>query len=341
MNAVMPRDPPTGDAMRVLNPWQHHFPLVAEPYADLARATGESVSWVLAQLEQAQRSGALSRIGGVFAAQAGGAALLAAMCVPADRLESVAAQVSAHPGVNHNYEREADYNLWFVMTARCPVSLEDALQRIERETGLAVLRLRMIKPYRIDLGFDMTCAPQVRRARMAKASHATPSPIEVADQPLAALVEEGLPLVERPFQVWANALGRSESSVIRTLSMWLSQGSLRRFGTVVRHHEMGFGANAMTVFDVPDAVVDVHGERLAQCPGVTLAYRRERAPEWPFNLYCMVHGRARDEVLQLIDALTTTCGLTDLPRQVLFSRQRFKQVGARRFRSSTVEAHHA
>jgi DNA-binding Lrp family transcriptional regulator len=339
MNAVMPRDTPTGDVMRVLNPWQHHFPLVAEPYADLARATGESVSWVLAQLEQAQRSGALSRIGGVFAAQAGGAALLAAMCVSADRLESVAAQ--AHPGVNHNYEREADYNLWFVMTARCPASLEAALQRIERETGLAVLRLRMIKPYRIDLGFDMTCAPQGRLARMAKASHASPSPIEVADQPLAALVEEGLPLVERPFQVWANALGRSESSVLSTLSTWLSQGSLRRFGTVVRHHEMGFGANAMTVFDVPDAVVDVHGERLAQCPGVTLAYRRERAPEWPFNLYCMVHGRARDEVLQLIDALTTTCGLTDMSRQVLFSRQRFKQVGARRFRSSSVEAHHA
>ena len=105
MNAVMPRDPPTGDVMRVLNPWQHHFPLVAEPYADLARATGESVSWVLAQLEQAQRSGALSRIGGVFATQAGGAALLAAMCVPADRLESVAAQVSAHPGVNHKIGR--------------------------------------------------------------------------------------------------------------------------------------------------------------------------------------------------------------------------------------------
>lgn len=329
----------TAEVMRVLNPWQHRFPLVAEPYADLARATGESVGWVLAQLEQAQRSGALSRIGGVFAAQAGGAALLAAMRVPVDRLESVAAQVSAYPGVNHNYEREADFNLWFVMTARCPMSLEDALQRIERETDLQVLRMRMIKPYRIDLGFDMTCSPQARMAGTACASQA--APIEAMDQPLAALVEEGLPLVERPFEVWAQALGRSESSVLNTLMTWLSQGTLRRFGMVVRHHEMGFGANAMTVFDVPDAVVDVHGERLAQCPGVTLAYRRERAPQWSFNLYCMVHGRAREEVLQLIDALTHTCGLADMPRQVLFSRKRFKQVGARRFRSSPIEVQHA
>jgi DNA-binding Lrp family transcriptional regulator len=332
---------PTVDVMRLLNPWQHHFPLVAEPYADLARVTGESVGWVLAQLEEALRSGALSRIGGVFSAQAGGAALLAAMRVPLERLEAVAAQVSAHLGVNHNYEREADYNLWFVMTARCPQSLEESLQRIERETGLQVLRLRMIKPYRIDLGFDLTCAPQARLARSSRASQALPSPIAAIDQPLAALVEEGLPLVERPFQVWADALGRSESSVLTTLATWVAQGTLRRFGTVVRHHELGFGANAMTVFDVPDAVVDVHGERLSQCPGVTLAYRRERATEWPFNLYCMVHGREREEVLQLIDALTHTCGLTGMARQVLFSRQRFKQVGGRRFRSIPEEAHHA
>lgn len=324
--------------MRLLNPWQHHFPLVTEPFAHLAREMGDSVAWVLMQLQQAQCAGALSRIGGVFAPEAGGAALLAAMRVPREQLTAVAAQVSAHPGVNHNYEREADYNLWFVITAACPHSLEAALQQVECETGLSALRLRMVKSYRIDLGFDMT---QPLGHRSARASHAAPAPMQPQDKPLAALVEAGLPLVERPFRVWAHTLGRTESSVLHTLSTWLSQGTLRRFGMVVRHHEMGFDANAMTVFDVPDPLIDACGERLARHPGVTLAYRRERATGWPFNLYCMVHGRERADVEQLIEALTRACGLEALPRQVLFSRRRFKQVGARRFRSEVPEVHHA
>jgi len=156
--------------MRVLNPWQHHFPLVPEPYAELAQVLDEPVPKVLALLAQAQRTGALSRIGGVFAPEAGGAALLAAMRVPSHRLEAVAAQVSSHPGVNHNYEREGDYNLWFVMTARCRDSLEQALQWVERHTGLSVLRLRMLKSYRIDLGFDMTRSLVLRLGQSSQGS---------------------------------------------------------------------------------------------------------------------------------------------------------------------------
>ena len=338
MNRVI-SDPAARDtAMRVLNPWQHHFPLVSQPFDALAREIQESEAWVMTRLQQAQQDGVLSRIGGVFAPEAGGAALLAAMRVPQDRLTEVAARVSAHPGVNHNYEREASYNLWFVITSEDPDSLEAAVQALECDTGLPVLRLRMRKSYRIDLGFDMTLPLALRQAR---ASHAAAQPVRWQDRPLAALVEEGLPWVARPYEVWARQLGSTESEVLHTLSNWLAQGTLRRFGMVVRHHEMGFGANAMTVFDVPDELIDACGDRLARHPGVTLAYQRERATSWPFNLYCMVHGRERDDVMQVIEALTQTCGLQAMNRQVLFSRRRFKQVGARRFRPSMLVNPHA
>ena len=117
------------------------------------------------------------------------------------------------------------------------------------------------------------------------------------------------------------------------LQRWLDAGTLSRFGVVVRHHEFGFDANAMTVFDVPDDLVDARGAALACADGVTLAYRRVRAPEWRYNLYCMVHGRDRDAVLAVIARLTESCGLADYPRRVLFSRRRFKQTGPRRFRA--------
>jgi hypothetical protein len=88
----------------------------------------------------------------------------------------------------------------------------------------------------------------------------------------------------------------------------------------------------MTVFDVPDERVDACGAALARVPGVTLAYRRERASGWPYNLYCMVHGRDRQAVMGVLAEAIGPCGLADCPRSVLFSRRRFKQTGARRFR---------
>ena len=315
--------------LALLNPWQRDFPLVREPFAHIGATLGLSATEVLDGYARLQHEGALSRIGGIFAGNAGGAALLAAMAVPPERLDAVAALVSSHPGVNHNYQREHRHNLWFVMTGHDDAAVRSAMASLEEATGLSALQLRMQRAYRIDLGFDLrsSTAP----APMTAALDATP--VAEADRPLAALLEAGLPLVPRPFDDWAQALGRTPASVLVTLQQWLDQGTLRRIGAIVRHHELGFDANAMTVFDIPDAAVDRCGEALAREVGVTLAYRRERAPGWPYNLYCMVHGRDRTEVLEVIARATGNAGLAHYPHEVLFSCRRFKQTGPRRFRT--------
>ena len=125
-------------------------------------------------------------------------------------------------------------------------------------------------------------------------------------------------------------------------SRWLDQGTLRRFGLIVRHHELGFDANAMAVFDVPDTLVDLLGPRLAAQAGITLCYCRERAPGWPYNLYGMVHGRDRDSVQAALGAAVREAGLSAWPSEVLFSWRRYKQTGARRFRDlPALEVSHA
>ena len=318
--------------LALLNPWQHGFPLQREPFALIAAQLGLSVPDVLAGFATLQRDGSLSRIGGVFGPGAGGAALLAAMAVPAERMQAVAAIVSAHPGVNHNYEREHALNLWFVMTGRDAEAVEQSMQSLEQATGLTALRLRMQRAYRIDLGFDL----RHRTACHAMRAGRRGAPIDRADLPLAALVEDGLPLIARPYDAWAEALNRTSAAVLATLQHWLDGGTLKRFGTIVRLHELGFDANAMTVFDVADAQVDACGEALAREPGVTLAYRRERGAGWPYNLYCMVHGRDRAAVHEVLDRVIARSGLAAYPHAVLFSRQRFKQTGARRFRDLPI-----
>lgn len=315
--------------LALLNPWQRGFPLVREPFAHIAGTLGMSADEVLAGYGRLQSDGALSRIGGVFAGNAGGAALLAAMAVPPERLDAVAAVISSHPGVNHNYQREHTNNLWFVMTGHNDDAVRSAMQSLEEATGLRALQLRMQRAYRIDLGFDLRSST----APMPMTATPDAAPVTEADRPLAALLEDGLPLTPRPFDDWAQVLGRTPASVLHTLQQWLDQGTLRRIGAIVRHHELGFDANAMTVFNIPDAQVDACGEALARVPGVTLAYRRERGDGWPYNLYCMVHGRDRAAVLDVIAGAVAGAGLAQYPHEVLFSCRRFKQTGPRRFRA--------
>lgn len=317
--------------LRLLNDWQHGFPLCRDPFGVLAAQTGLEREQVLAALRRAQDDGRISRIGGVFAHGSGGDAMLAAMAMPAHRIDDVAATVSAHPGVNHNYLREHHHNLWFVMTGADREAVEAGVSGLERATGLRALRLRMLRPYRIDLGFDLGGDTAHRPMRAAPGLPAA-APLAAGQWPLARRVEAGLPLVERPYAAWAEELGTDEDSVTERIGQWLAEGRLKRFGVVVRHHELGFAANAMTVFDVPNDCVDACGQALAEQAGVTLAYRRTRAEGWPYNLYAMVHGTHRDAVTAVIERVTHAAGLAPFPREVLFSTRRFKQTGARRFR---------
>lgn len=323
---------------RLLNDWQRGFPLQPEPFARLAEALGLDGAQVLRRLARLQAVGACSRIGGVWAAGAGGASMLCAYAVPPQRLHAVAAQVSALPGVNHNYEREHSINLWFVLTAPGPEALQAQLDALDAATGLRALRLPMLRPYRIDLGFDMGVDLHRRLAGAGVRTHRVGPPVAAADRDLAAWLEGGLPLVAQPYAQAAAATGRSQAQVLATLQRWLDAGTLRRLGVVVRHHELGFACNAMAVWDVPDAQVDGLGERLALQPGVTLCYRRRRDAGWPFNLYAMVHGRSRDEVCAALRDASRVTGLDLFAHQHLFSLRRFKQQGARLFAAATAAA---
>ncbi len=152
--------------------------------------------------------------------------------------------------------------------------------------------------------------------------------LSLEDLRLIAALQEGLPLVPRPYLEIARRCGLTEERVLRRLGEWLEDGTLKRLGIVVRHHELGFRANAMVVWDIPDEAVDEVGRRLARRAEVTLCYRRPRRPRWPYNLFCMIHGRDRDRVEAAVARLCAEEGL-DYPKAVLFSRRRFKQRGAR------------
>lgn len=327
MNAPIPTPAMSAQTLefRLLNEFQRDFPLTPSPFAEIAARLGSDEATVLATLRHLQGDGTISRVGAVFAPRSVGASTLAALAVPRERLEEVAALVSAHAGVNHNYEREHAYNLWFVATAADEPALAELLARIGASAGCAPIALPLLEEFHIDLGFDLLHGGKVQQT----ARRCEQRPTSADDRRLIAALQPGLPLVARPYAQLAQDCGMPEAELVERLATWLDDGCIKRFGVVVRHHELGYKANAMVVFDVPDEEVSAVGQRLAREAGVTLCYRRQRhLPHWHHNLFCMVHGRSRAEVEPVIERL---CRVAGYPCTALFSLRRFKQCGAKYF----------
>jgi DNA-binding Lrp family transcriptional regulator len=317
---------------RLLNDFQREFPLNPEPFERIARELDISTGNLLDYLRELQVSGVVSRVGPVFRPNTIGASTLAAMAVPPSQLEQVAAIINSFAQVNHNYEREHRFNLWFVVTAGDRQAVETTLDAIRQQTGYDVMSLPLLRDYHIDLGFHIPFDHETAITEVADPSRSAPTdPAATGSaEDLIDAIQGGLPLVPRPYLEIAERLGCSEAEIIEQLRDLLDNGIIKRLGIVIRHHELGYRANAMVVWDVPDNQVDRVGVQLGDQDCVTLCYQRpRRLPDWPYNLFCMVHGRDRGEVLACIERITAALDINAIPHEVLFSGRRFKQRGAR------------
>lgn len=160
---------------------------------------------------------------------------------------------------------------------------------------------------------------------------------------LREILEQGLPAAPKPYLAIAEQIGINENSVRRQIEQWQQSGLIRRFGLVVKHRKLGFNANAMVVWDIPDQLVDQIAGQLSAFSEVSLCYRRpRRLPDWPYNLFCMIHGTDRAIVLKQIETiakqlLTNNHELTEINKEILFSYKAYKQHGARYSKNKTTD----
>ncbi len=152
--------------------------------------------------------------------------------------------------------------------------------------------------------------------------------MDALDYQLITAVQAGLPIAARPYALIAERLALSEQQVLERLAKLKAQGLIKRWGVVVKHRQLGYRANAMIVMNVPDQQVAELGRQISQHSVVNLCYQRPRQPGWPYNLYCMIHGKSRETVLEQWAFVRQTCGLDAVEWEVLFSRRCFKQRGA-------------
>jgi len=150
------------------------------------------------------------------------------------------------------------------------------------------------------------------------------------DERLVRATQGGLPLLPEPYAAIAESLGVSEAQVIERLQTMLADGRVRRVGVVPNHYALGYTANGMSVWDVEDARIDALGPQVGALPFVSHCYRRpRRLPEWPYNLFAMVHARSRDEVAAKLEEICALLGTALRAHDVLYSTRILKKTGLR------------
>jgi DNA-binding Lrp family transcriptional regulator len=326
----------------IINNSQKGFPLTSQPYKtiseQLAQANIETSEYEVFQaIKELNNQEVLSRIGPVFDHKKAGASTLAALAVPPNDLDKVAGIVNQFEQVNHNYGREHTYNLWFVVTAKDMLALNSTLENIELLTGLPVLILPMEASYHIDLAFSINVtgiksptSNQKNKELTNQKNNISLNLTDIEKNTLRNAIEKGLPIELLPYQAIAKQLGLSEQQVQRQIALWQQEGLIRRFGLVIKHRRIGYNANAMVVWNIPNEDMDKVALRLAKCDPVSLCYQRpRRLPDWPYNLFCMIHGTDRALVLQQIKQITEQLGLESIEKDILFSFKAYKQHGAR------------
>lgn len=320
---------------QILDRLQRAFPLVPEPFETLARGLRIQPEEVLRRIASLKEMNLVRQISAIFNTGAlGYRTSLVAMAVSDERLEHASGVVNRYPGVSHNYLRPGRYNMWYTIAVPPGHSLRETVDRLALEAGgWPTIILPAVRKYKLAVVLDVldegetdSSQEDTAPALLGSPVHFVPTSENIA---LVKCLQEDLPLEEKPFEVWARALGMTQERLLAVIAEWTEEGVIRRFAAVLNHRKAGFSANGMVVWNCPLDRIDERGFILGSQPEVTHCYYRPAFPEWPFNLYAMVHGRSRGECEAIAGRLGVLIGDGDY--SILFSTREFKKTRLKLF----------
>ena len=320
---------------KIISIIQADLPVVLRPFDMLAERLSESSEEVMGRIGRACSQGIIRRLGPVFdSGRLGYTSTLVAAKIPAQRLAEVAELVNHLSGVTHNYRREHAYNLWFTLTANSREQIDNVLDELRRRTGInEFYSLPALAVYKIRVDFQLSEKPPAVSGNAQAAGCPAPegksAPLDERQKQLVRLLQKGLPLVTEPFSEMAKEVDFSAEEIVQQITDWLDAGLIRRFGAVVRHQKLGFGANGMAVFEVAEDGINAIGKKMAEHSEISHCYRRPSLDDWKYNLFAMVHGRSEAEVRQFVERLAEQLEISEY--NVLFSTTEYKKTSMEYF----------
>jgi len=311
----------------ILNEIQWTFPLTSQPYHDIAKKFDVSLETVKERLIRLKKIGILRQLSAIFdTRKLGYKSSLVAMEIESDKLDYVALQVNKHPGVSHNYERNHQFNLWFTLAVPPGSDLKAEVDKFSKLKGIKMVRLLpTIKLFKIGVKLDMVeekkheIKPSEEKKKIRDVKFI---PTE-EDKEFIRELQKDLDIVDKPFSKTAQKLGMTEEQIFEKLKYYEEIGVMRRFAAILRHRDLGFVANGMIVWKVPEERITEVGVKLGSFPQVSHCYQRPVYPDWPYNVFSMIHCKSEDEAHQVAKTIQNQINVEEY--MILFSSREFKK----------------
>ncbi len=295
---------------RILDLIQAGFPLVQRPYEAIAEGVGTTPQDVIGRVARLKSDGIVREISAIFQSSAlGYQSALVAFRVQEERLDDAGQAVAKHSGVSHCYARDNAYNLWFTLTVPPEADLEaEVAQLAEMEGVEARLALPALSTFKIGVFLPMAGG---RPGETPQRQPAAPAELTDGERAAIRALQTDLPLTENPFADLAADAGMAEQELIDRAISLRDRGIMRRYAAVLRHTRAGYTANAMVCWRIPPERVQEVGEALAASPSVSHCYERPTSPDWPYNVYTMVHARSEEELGGIVASLSRAAATED------------------------------
>ncbi|MCS7252416.1 MAG: Lrp/AsnC family transcriptional regulator [Armatimonadota bacterium] len=308
----------------LLNRAQLGIPIERKPFQIIGQQLGMDEDEVISRLERMKSLKILRYISAIFdASKVGYKTALVAFAVHKEKVTEVAGRINLMPFVSHNYERDSEFNLWFTVTLPQAQDLHLVVASLAHACEVDEwMLLPALRTFKIGVALDAS----LRFGNIYSRYEEKPMPsrqIDEDDITCIRIMQDEFPLVSKPFEVLANKGGVDEGWLIERTLLLLCEGRLRRIAALVNHRLLGYTANALVVWDVPDEDVDVVGERFASLAWVSHCYQRPRYPKWQFSLYTMIHGRDERNLNELVERMLSVAG--EYRWRMLLSKREFKK----------------
>jgi DNA-binding Lrp family transcriptional regulator len=328
----------------LLNAIQNEVPLVDRPYKALGEKIGCSEDEVIEKVRTLKEQKILRNVSAIFDTRSLGYHSSLVACKAAEkRIDEVAAVFSRHPGVSHNYARRHEFNIWFTIAVPGDSSLQQHLDALQKESGASSLRpLPTLRLFKIGMKLDMTDG-KARKMGLDdegplysdKQREGTLPPLTERDKQFIVALQEDLGASPEPFAEVAKHVNTVTSELLGWCRASIENGRLRRMAGIMNHHNAGFRANGMCAWEVPPERIEETGSFFAQQPSITHCYLRPTYPDWPYNIFTMIHSKQLSTCDAFIAEMSQKTGIKNFA--ALYSYKEYKKVRLKYFTGEIEE----
>lgn len=311
----------------LLNLIQQDFPLVAYPFKNLAQQLNISENEVLQMLNYGKEQKIIRQISAIFDTKSlGYQSTLIAFQIAENNLENAAQIINSHPGVSHNYQRNHKFNLWFTLAMPPKTNLQKTIKiLVEKTSAVNYLILPTLKLFKIGVKLDASGNEEIISKEEVKNKQQQVYNLSKEEILAVKILQKDLPLVPRPFKKLLLQNGVfTEKKLLKVAQDFLQKGIMRRFAAVLNHRQIGFSANGMGVWIVPENLIEKIGSIMASYKAVSHCYLRPvYPPHWLYNIFTMIHGKQKEDCEKIAQAISKETKIKDY--FLLYSTKEFKK----------------